>query len=94
MAEERLVLVNLWNLFCMLIILVLVCFSVLHPLVVWAQRKDLVFMTIRLEDTISPEIKLDEENMYFRYSIKNATLKHALFLNLFSFNGCVIIVDC
>ena len=84
MAEERLVLVNLWNLFYMLIISVFVCFSVLHPLVVWAQRKDLVFMTIRLEDTISPEIKLDEENMYFRYSIKNATLKYMLYIYTYS----------
>ncbi|XP_046846709.1 prostaglandin E synthase 3-like [Xenia sp. Carnegie-2017] len=39
---------------------------VLHPLVLWAQRKDIIFLTIRLEDTTNPEIKLDEEKMYFR----------------------------
>ncbi|XP_028394195.1 prostaglandin E synthase 3-like [Dendronephthya gigantea] len=38
----------------------------LHPLVVWAQRKDIVFLTIRLEDTRNQEIQLDEEKMYFR----------------------------
>ena len=83
MADERLVFVDfIWSLFYKLIILVFVYFSIMHPLVVWAQRKDIVFMTIRLEDTISPEIKLDEENMYFRYSIlKNAMLKYMLFVN-------------
>ena len=83
MADERLVFVDfIWSLFYKLIIVVFVCFSVMHPLVVWAQRKDIVFMTIRLEDTVSPEIKLDEENMYFRYSIlKNAMLKYMLFVN-------------
>lgn len=40
--------------------------TLLHPVIVWAQRKDIVFLTVRLEDTSNPEIKLEEEKMYFR----------------------------
>ena len=57
-----------------LIIPFVLYFRVLHPLVLWAQRKDIIFLTIRLEDTTNPEIKLDEEKMYFRY------LKSVLFI--------------
>jgi hypothetical protein len=79
MADERLVyFVDIFKDLLLFIFSQFLCFRVSHPLVVWAQRKDLVFLTIRLEDTTNPEIKLDEEKMYFRYSIKNTMLKYRL----------------
>ncbi|CAD5116753.1 DgyrCDS5608 [Dimorphilus gyrociliatus] len=37
----------------------------LIPPMMWAQRKDKLFLTINLEDVKSPEIKLDEKKLYF-----------------------------
>lgn len=41
-------------------------FSLTPPSVMWAQRADKVYLTINLEDCKSPDIKIDEEKLFFR----------------------------
>ena len=36
------------------------------PLCKWAQRTNLVFVTVCLEDCKDPEIKVEEDKLYFR----------------------------
>ena len=38
----------------------------LPPPVAWAQRKNVIFLTICLEDCRSPTIKFEEEKLYFK----------------------------
>lgn len=40
--------------------------KLLHPPVLWAQRKDIIFLTISLDDANDPDIKLENNKMTFR----------------------------
>lgn len=40
--------------------------KLLHPAVLWAQRKDIIFLTISLEDANDPDIQLENNKMTFR----------------------------
>ncbi|KAF6029889.1 PTGES3 [Bugula neritina] len=48
------------------IILYFYCSGSVPPAVVWAQRKDKIFLTINLEDCKSPDIKLTETTLTFK----------------------------
>ncbi|KAF5308767.1 hypothetical protein FQR65_LT05999 [Abscondita terminalis] len=39
---------------------------ILPPPVMWAQRSGVVFLTINLEDTKNPEIKINKDSIYFK----------------------------
>lgn len=42
-------------------------FSQLHPpTVLWAQRKDKLFLTIPLENCVDPVIRLQPDSLYFK----------------------------
>ena len=36
------------------------------PMVMWAQRPNLIFLTVCLEDTKDPQIEVDTEKLYFK----------------------------
>ena len=38
----------------------------MHPSVSWAQRHNLIFLTINVEDVKNPEIKVEENRLYFK----------------------------
>jgi len=38
----------------------------LHPAVIWAQRNNLIFLTINVEDVKDPEIRVEENRLYFK----------------------------
>ena len=38
----------------------------MHPSVSWAQRNNLIFLTINVEDVKNPEIKVEENRLYFK----------------------------
>ncbi|KAK5646461.1 hypothetical protein RI129_004925 [Pyrocoelia pectoralis] len=40
--------------------------TALPPPVMWAQRSNVVFLTINLEDTKDPEIKVNKDSVYFK----------------------------
>ena len=37
-----------------------------HPIVKWAQRNDLLFLTVCIQDCKNPEIKVEEDKLYFK----------------------------
>ena len=39
------------------------------PTVMWAQRSDVIFLTVNLEDCKNPNIDLKENKLFFRYSM-------------------------
>ena len=41
-------------------------FRAMHPSISWAQRHNLVFLTINVEDVKDPEIKVEENRLYFK----------------------------
>lgn len=40
--------------------------SALHPAVFWAQRRNVVYVNIALEDCKNPVVKLEKDKLYFR----------------------------
>lgn len=53
------------------------------PMVMWAQRPNLIFLTVCLEDCKDPEIKVDNDKLFFK-SIGGPEKKmHELTINLF-----------
>ncbi|XP_043229604.1 co-chaperone protein daf-41-like isoform X1 [Amphibalanus amphitrite] len=40
--------------------------GVMHPSISWAQRSNLIFLTINVEDVTKPEIKVEENRLYFK----------------------------
>ncbi|XP_022919054.2 co-chaperone protein daf-41 [Onthophagus taurus] len=40
--------------------------AVIPPPVMWAQRKEVVFLTINLEDVKDPDIKIEKDSVYFK----------------------------
>jgi hypothetical protein len=46
--------------------LIIICFRPLIPPVIWAQRNDVVFVTICVEDCLNPGVKIESEQIIFR----------------------------
>ena len=42
------------------------CFSSVFPTILWAQRKDVLFITVEVEDTEKEEISLTEKKLAFK----------------------------
>jgi len=53
------------------------------PLVMWAQRPTLVFLTICLEDVKDPEIKVEPERLYFKGVGGTEKKVHEITINFF-----------
>ncbi len=37
------------------------------PTVLWAQRDDKIFLTVAVEDIDKPEIRIEDNSLYFKY---------------------------
>jgi len=57
--------------------------GVVPPLVKWAQRTNLVFLTVCLEDCKDPEIKVEEEKLYFKGTGGTDNKEHEVTLEFF-----------
>ena len=57
--------------------------GVAPPLVKWAQRTNLVFVTVCLEDCKDPEIKVEEEKLYFNGKGGTDKKEHEVTLEFF-----------
>lgn len=52
---------------CQRFVMYIIChFRPLPPPVAWAQRKNLIFLTICLEDCRNPVIKIEENKIFFK----------------------------
>ena len=58
-------------------------FRPVPPLVKWAQRTNLVFVTVCLEDCKDPEIKLEEGKLYFKGTGGTDKKEHEVTLEFF-----------
>ena len=60
-----------------------VCFRATPPMITWAQRQGVVFLTICLEDCKQPEIKIEPTSVHFK-GIGGTDMKpHEVTINLF-----------
>ena len=57
--------------------------GVVPPLVKWAQRTNLVFLTVCLEDCKDPEIKVEEAKLYFKGTGGTDKKEHEVTLEFF-----------
>ena len=57
--------------------------GVVPPLVKWAQRTNLVFLTVCLEDCKDPEIKVEETKLYFKGTGGTDKKEHEVTLEFF-----------
>lgn len=58
-------------------------YRVVPPSVMWAQRSNIIFLTICLEDCKNPEIKIDNEKIYFHGIGGTEKKKHEVTIPLF-----------
>jgi prostaglandin-E synthase len=55
----------------------------IHPSVIWAQRKNCVFLTICLDDCQEPEIKVEAAGIYFKGKGGSDKVEHEAKIDLF-----------
>ncbi|RWS03954.1 Protein wos2-like protein [Dinothrombium tinctorium] len=59
-------------------------FRLLPPPVLWAQRKNLVYINVALEDCKKPTIKIEKDKLYFRGVGGTEKQEHEVTLELFA----------
>lgn len=64
------------------------------PSVMWAQRNNIIFLTICLEDCKNPEIKIDSDKVYFHGIGGTEKKDHEITISLFKEIDPEVFIRC
>jgi len=57
--------------------------NVMHPSVIWAQRKNCIFLTICLDDCKEPEIRIEQSGIYFKGNGGTGQREHVAHIEMY-----------